>query len=236
MYGLNAVAFVFFGSINVLANQLCKCPERRRNKIVFVLCTMLLVGNLLRYCIVFPLIKGVVLVPVEFSTVAYFAVPAILMQSKKKLHSWAAYSGLMAGFFYYMAMVIAGGPLYASIKPSDVFISMFCHGTIYLCGFVTIGTEVCSEKDAPKLAFGVALVAVWAAVLRPFVVGNNRHLIYILMDAVAVRKLLPQSAWAFALPVYYIAVAGFVLLTIRGFFRSNQKQYRKFSVVRVQTS
>ncbi len=34
---------------------------------------------------------------------------------------------------------------------------------------------------------------------------------------------------AVALPVYYLAVAAFVLLTIRWFFRRNQKQYRKFS-------
>lgn len=235
MYGLNAVAFIFFISVNVLANQLCKCPERERNKTIFALCTVLLICNLLRYCIVFPLIKGVVLIPVEFSTVAYFAVPAILMRSKKKLHSWAAYSGLMAGFFYYLAMVITGGPLYASIKPSDVFISLFCHGTIYLCGFVTIGTEVFSkEKDAPKLAFGVVLVAVWAAVFRSSVVDSNRYLIYILMDAVAVRKLLPQNTLTFALPVYYIAVAIFVVLTIQAFFSINQKQYRKFSIVRAQ--
>ena len=33
---------------------------------------------------------------------------------------------------------------------------MFCHGSIYFCGFVTIGGEVCSAKDAPKLALGVA--------------------------------------------------------------------------------
>lgn len=30
MYGLNAVALVFFGCINVLAYQLCKCPEKAR--------------------------------------------------------------------------------------------------------------------------------------------------------------------------------------------------------------
>lgn len=29
MYGLNAVALVFFGCINVAAYQLCKCPEGR---------------------------------------------------------------------------------------------------------------------------------------------------------------------------------------------------------------
>ena len=45
----------------------------------------------------------------------------------------------------------------------------------------------------------------------------------------AVKQLLPQSVWTVALPVYYVALAAFVLLTIRGFFRKNQKQYRKFS-------
>ena len=229
MYGLNAVALVFFGCINVLAYQLCKCPDKKRKKVVFALCVALLSGNMFRYCVVYPFIKGVVMLPVEFSTVAYFAVPIILLISKRQWHSWAAYSGLMAGFFYYMAMIIAGGPLYATYAPGDVFISLFCHGIIYFCGFVTIGTEMCNTKDSPKLVLGVAPVAFRAAILRPFVVGSNRLLIYILLDAAVVRQLCPQSMWTFALPIYYIAVATFVILTIRGFFRSNQKQYRKFT-------
>ena len=229
MYGLNAVALVFFGCINVLAYQLCKCPESRRRGVVLSLCSVLLFLNLLRYCVVYPFIKGVVMFPVEFSTVAYFAVPVILLTSRKKLHSWASYSGLMAGFFYYMAMIAAGGPLYGAYAPGDVFISMFCHGAIYFCGFVTISTEVCSKKDAPKLALGIAFVAVRAAVLRPFVAGSERLLIYILLDAVAVKQALPESTWTVALPIYYFAVAAFVLLTIHGFFRRNQKQYRKFA-------
>ena len=230
MLGMNAVALVFFGCINVAAYQLCKCPENKRRKIVFTLCAVLLGGNLLRYGVVYPFIKGVVMLPVEFSTVAYFTVPTLLLTGRKKLRSWAAYSGLMAGFFYYMAMIVAGGIIYETNPPLDIYISMFCHGTIYFCGFVTIGTELCSAKDAPKLALGVALVAVRAALLRPFVVNSEGLLIYILLDAAAVKQLLPQNVWTVALPVYYVALAAFVLLTIRGFFRRNQKQYRKFSI------
>ena len=232
MYGLNAVALVFYGCLNVLACQLCKGPEKQRRHVVSALCAVLLSVNLLRYGILYPLIKHEIRFPVEFSTVAYFFVPAILLTSKKRPHSWAAYSGLMAGFFYYMAMITAGGPLYAAYAPRDIFLSLFCHGTIYLCGFVTIGTEVCNAKDAPKLALGVALVAIRAALLRPFVPDGSRLLIYILLDASVVRRLLPASMWPFALPVYYLTVIGFVLLTIRGFFRRNQKQYRKFSAER----
>ena len=76
-----------------------------------------------------------------------------------------------------MAMIVAGGPLYAAYAPSDVFISLFCHGTIYLCGFVTIGTEVCSAAEAPKLALGVALVAVRTALLRPFAANSEGLLV-----------------------------------------------------------
>ena len=74
-------------------------------------------------------------------------------------------------------------------------------------------------------------MAVRAAILRPYIVGSSRLLIYILLDAIAVKQVLPESTWAVALPVYYIAAAAFVLLTIRGFFRRNQRQYRKFSAL-----
>ena len=229
MLRLNAISLVFFGCINVLAYRLCRAPERRRRTVVMALSVVLLLGNLFRYGVFYPFIVGTVQFPVEFSTVAYFVVPAILLTTKRDLHSWAAYSGLMAGFFYYMAMILAGGTLYASSEPYDVLISMLCHGTIYFCGFVTIGTELCSAKDAPKLAMGVALVAVRAAVLRPFVTGSDGLLIYILLDGTVVRKLLPQSAWTVTLPIYYIVVVLLVLLTIRGFFRRNRRQYQRFA-------
>lgn len=230
MYGLNAVALVFFGCINVLAYRLCKCPKEKRRKIIVIVCAVFLSFNLIRYGIVYPFIKCEVMLPVEFSTVAYFAVPAILLTSKKRFYSWAAYSGLMAGFFYYMAMVFAGGPLYADYAPKEVFISLFCHGSVYFCGFVTIATEVCSAKEAPKLVLGVAMVAVRAALLRPFIVNGEQFLIYILLDAAVVRQFLPQSVWAFALPAYYFIIVTLVLLTIHYFFHESRKQYHRFSV------
>jgi len=232
MYGLNAVSLVFFGCINVLAYRLCKCDAHLRRRVICALCTALLAGNIIRYCIIYPFVMGIVMLPVEFSTVAYFAVPAILLATKRELHGWAAYSGLMAGFFYYMAMIAAGGVIYETNPPLDTWISMLCHGTIYLCGFVTIGTEVLNAREAPGLGLGVALVALRAAVLRPFVAGSDGLLIYILLDGTVIRRLLPQSALSFALPLYYIALAAFVILTIRGFFRRNRRQFGKFSARR----
>ena len=231
MLGLNAIALVFFGCINVLAYQLCKCPPALRRRVLVLLCAVLLGGNLLRYCVVYPFLLHEVKLPVEFSTVAYFAVPAILLTSKKRLHSWAAYSGLMAGFFYYLTMMLAGGPIFGEHSHLGVYISLFCHGAVYFCGFVTIGTEQCRAKDAPALVLNVALVAVRAALLRPYVAGSEGLLIYILLDGAAVRRLLPESVWSVALPIYYAAAAAFVLLTVRGFFRTNRRQYQKFSAL-----
>lgn len=228
MYGLNAVALVFFFCINIIAYRLCKCDAKKRKKVIFAACIALLSLNVIRYAIVYPFIMRVVRIPVEFSTVAYFSVPVVLLSGKKKMRGFAAYSGLMAGFFYYMAMIVAGGALYASYPPYNIYISMLCHGTIYLCGFVTVGTEVFCKKEAPMLAVGVALVAVRAALLRPLVVESEKLLIYILLDAVCVKKLLPQSAWTYALPLYYIVISALILLTIRGFFSKNKKQYDKF--------
>ena len=228
MYGLNAVALLFFGVINISAYLLCNMSQSTRQKTVKILCVLVLSLNLFRYGIFNPFILGQISVPVEFSTVAYFVAPAILLMSNKKFHSWAAYSGLMAGFFYYIAMIAAGGFLYGSYVPFEIYISMFCHGTIYFCGLVTVRTELLDKKSSIWLAAGVVFVALRARFFRPLVKGSGRMLIYILLDGACVKKVFPQSVWGTALPVYYVAVALFVLITIHGFFRRNRKYYRKF--------
>ena len=86
-------------------------------------------------------------------------------------------------------------------------------------------------KGCAETGAGCCADAIRAAILRPFVVGSEQLLIYILLDAAAIRQLIPERAWSVALPVYYLAAAAFVLLAIRGFFRRNQEQYRRFSAV-----
>lgn len=126
-------------------------------------------------------------------------------------------------------MIAAGGPLYHASAPLSVYVSTFCHGSIYLLGFVTIGTCVCDMHDKDKLALGVAWVAIRAALLRPFVPGGERFLIYTLLNGVCVKQVVPQVFWQWALPVYYAAVLLLVWFTILGFFRRSRKQYQKFA-------
>ena len=230
MYGLNAVAFIFFCGINLLAYRLSKAPEDVRSKTMLGICLALLLGNALRYTLAYPLVFHEFRIPVEFSTVAYFAVPAILLTGRAKARSWAAYSGLMAGFFYYIGMMIAGGPIYNSYAPYDIYIAMFCHGALYVCGLVTVSTRECAAADRWQLAAGVGFVGLRAALLRPLVSGSGQMLIYILLDGTYVRKYVAAEYLSAALPVYYVVLTALIWLSIRGFFMLSRSRYRKFAV------
>ena len=181
-----------------------------------------------QYLIVNPLLFGQFRIAAEFSTVSCFVVPLIVLSGCRALHSWAAYSALMAGFFCNIAMILAGGQLYGSIAPLEVYLSLFCHGTLYFCGFAMIASERYAARESRKLLLGTGLIALRAELLRPWVIGRERMLIYILLDGAAVKRLLPEGVWP-ALPVYYVLVGGFLLLTVRSFFRASRRQYRKFS-------
>lgn len=165
MYGLNAFALILFGITGVTSVRLSRCPARVREWTLRVVCAALLLANLARYLLP-PLMGGAVKIPVEFSAVAYFAVPAALLRWKK-MQGWAVYSGLMAGFFYYLVMIAAGGVIYQALPAGEIYLSMFCHGALYLCGIVITATRRCSESDGYQLALGVGVVALHALILRP---------------------------------------------------------------------
>lgn len=226
MYGLNAFALILFSALNVIAVHLCQCSAAVRTRTLHALCAALLLFNVLRYAVP-PLLGAPLRVPVEFSTVAYFTVPMILLTGQRQSQSWAAYAGLMAGFFYYLCLIALGGPIYGSWNPAEIHISMACHGTLYFCGLVTIGTQQFDEADSWKLLGGVALIAVRAQLLRPFAGDTSSFFIYQLMDGALLQKLLPAGALPAVMPAYYALLALLVLLSVRGFFRQNRTQYRK---------
>lgn len=232
MYGLNMFALLMFAAINRFASTLAKTKPAARDKTLRVLCILLLAFNLVSYGLPPVLGQGVKL-PVEFSSLAYFAVPAILLSGRKKLQSWAAYSGLMAGFFYYLTMIAAGGSIYNAYPPPEVYGSLGCHGILYLCGLVTIRTCEFERKDSCRLFAGVGYVALQAHLLRPLG-GAGRLFIYELMDGVYVKQLLPPAIWGTALPVYYIAAVLLAILSIRAFFSLNHAQCRKYANVPAQ--
>lgn len=232
MLRLNAIALFLFVIINVLAYKLCWEQFPVRTRILRKVCILLLGGNLLRYLVIYPFFYHIIKIPAEFSTVAYFLVPTIFLARKQTLHSWAAYSGLTAGFFYYAAMILAGQTIYGADAPVDVCISLLCHGSLYFIGSVSICTERYPRKGWGMLFVGTCYVALRAAILRPLVLGRNRMLIYLLIDAAPARLIFPESAWSRILPVYYTLVFLFILLSIAGFYARNERQYQTFSALR----
>ena len=231
--GLNLLALAVFTLLNRSALRLCRQDASAAKRTVRKLCWLLLGGNLLRYLVIYPVFDHVIKIPAEFSTVAYFVVPLILLMGWTQLHSWAAYSGLMAGFFYYVAMILAGQTIYGSDPINDVLISMLCHGTLYFCGVVMITAERCARQQRGLLLLGVCYVALRAAVLRPLIPGRGRMLIYILLDAVPVQMLFPEELWYILIPIYYVLILLFILWSIAGFYRRSEVQYRKFRAPRM---
>lgn len=236
MLGLNVFSFLAFTVINLCAAALCKCSEQKRNRTLRILCIVLLSINLCLYAPLSLLLGGEMILPVEFSSVTCFVVPVILLVGFKKAQSWAAYSGIMAGFFYYMTMIIAGGKIYAAYQPYDVYISLVCHGTLYLCGLVGLRNQKYNPSDCYILLSGVGGIALNAYLLRPIADNGTRLFIYELMDGRYIRQVFPEVLWSYMTPVYYVLMIGLVFLSIKLFFKLNKMQYEKYMIIVDQKS
>ena len=226
MLGLNMFAILAFTAINIFAAYLCRCDDEKRKQLLRKICIALLSLNLCRYTLS-PILGYGLKIPVEFSTVSYFAVPIIFLTGSKRLRSWAAYSGIMAGFFYYMTMVVAGGRIYNDYPPYDTYISLCCHGTLYLCGLVGLKTDRYMTIDRYKLFLGVGLIALNAYLFRPIADNGTRLFVYELMDGIYVKQVLPETLQAYLPAFNLVLISGFVLLTVNLFFRLNRAQYKK---------
>jgi hypothetical protein len=158
VYGLNVFSLLVFTAVNIFAAMLSKRGNETRSRALKMICAGLLSFNVCRYALAVLDGRGFIF-PVEFSSVAYFAVPVIQLTGIRKAQSWAAYSGIMAGFFYYMTLILLGGRVYADYRPNDIYISLYCHGSLYLCGLVSLKTNRFEHSDRFLLLCGNVCVA-----------------------------------------------------------------------------
>ena len=133
----------------------------------------------------------------------------------------------MFGFFYYLAMITVGGPLYAGMH----------RGGVYLHGLSRDNRSVraCDDRDGAVQRKGRAKAAAGGCLCRyapPVCGGSHRLLIYILRMPPSCDNACHRSVWGLPLPAFYGIMGVLVLLTVRGFFRYNRKQYEKFSLTR----
>lgn len=223
-YWCGAVYALALAALTVLvwtAHELCLLPAARRERALRRLSALLLGVNILKYAPP-PLLGGKLVLPVEFSAAAYFTTPGIILMTRGKLRCWAAYAGLLAGGVYYGAMCLAGGYIYGANPPAQVLLSLFCHGSLLVLVLTVTGTERFGPRDAALLPLGVAGVAARAALLRPWA-GGGTLLIYELLDA----RALHSSGLTAALPVYYAALAAFVLISPRLYLAANRASLRR---------
>ena len=138
----------------------------------------------------------------------------------------------MAGFFYYITMIIAGGNIYAAYQPSQIYVSLFCHGMMYVCGLVVFKTRKFNPTDFYKPLVGVGCVLLNAQLLKRFTDSGARIFIYEIMDGRHVIKLFPGVNLA---PVYYVVMTGLLVLTVVLFFKQNKVQYERFISAKERT-
>lgn len=225
MSALNIFALCAFVSLVWTAHELSQRPEKLRKRAVRRLSALLLGVNVLKYALP-PLTGGELVLPVEFSAVAYFTTPAILLFGPKRLHCWAAYAGLLAGSVYYSTMVLAGDAIYGAYPPSNVLLSLFCHGSLLVLGLTVTGTERFSRREAAFLPIGTATVALRAALLRPWS-GGGTLLIYELLDAHLLHSALPSWSQPLALGVYYLTAGVMIFLSARLYLSVNRASFRR---------
>lgn len=225
MSALNIFAACALISLIWTAHELSLRPKQSRLKAIRRLSVLLLGVNILKYAL--PPIMGAKLVlPVEFSAAAYFTTPLILLFGPKRLRCWAAYAGLLAGSVYYSAMVFVGDAIYGAYPPSDVLLSLFCHGSLLVLGLTVTGAERFTRRDAAFLPIGTAAVAIRAALLRPWS-GGGTLLIYELLDARLLRSALPSGGTPLALGVYYLTAGVMILLSARLYLAVNRASLRR---------
>ncbi|MBQ3760689.1 MAG: hypothetical protein II875_01610 [Clostridia bacterium] len=224
--GINAMSLVVFSALNLLVHGLGRCREERAKGLLKVLWIVLLFGNLIRYVFVYPVIVGEVHIPIEYSTVAYFLVPAMMLWNKKGHVVWPALYGLIAGLLYFLTMIAAANRLYADAPPYDVYISYFCHGTLYVNGLLVLRKNRVSDRDRAKTMLCLLIVSVRSLLLKKYAIDADELFIYDVLLGNVIRMVLPKSSWSFTVPLYYVALNALILLTLRGFLPEKRRNRR----------
>lgn len=217
---LNLYAFILLIAIVFASFTVHKRGFYSCNKAIYTVCMLLILFNIFRY-LYFPISGKGFHLPVEYSAVAYFSVPVIVLFKINKLLCWAAYSGIIAGFFYYGAMVFAGGSIFGHYPLFIVLASMLCHGALMFCGTILLLNRKFSQKDTQLLMLGNAFVFLWALLLRPFACRDERYFIYLLLDASFLKDFTVRLPTVTVFCAYYLFISFLLFISAKLFIYFN---------------
>lgn len=207
MLGINVFAVLTLFMIITAANYVSRFDKKSQNNILYLFSFLVLSFNIVK------LIIDPSQIPVEFSTVSYFIVPLILLLRIRKIEVWAVYASLMAGFFYFTAMILAGGPIYSLYPPINIYTSLFCHGSLLFIGLVKIRTVAYNKNMSFIMIIGNILILSWALYIRDDFTSYGRLFIYELIDATFVEGLVP--GYDFLVKIGFYLLLGYSALKSR---------------------
>lgn len=199
-----------------------RLTARQRSGVLRVICFILLSYNIYRYASR-SIALNFLRIPVEFSAVSYFAVPLIVLLNLKFLKSWAAYSALLAGGGYFIAIALFGNAVYANGSTDGIVAALFCHGMLFICGLLLISEKRFSHNSSWALTIGLCYVGLRALLLRQRFSGGAGIFIYELLFALRPVKLFGGNI----LPVYYSVLFLLVTASFKIFYSMNLKMAKK---------
>lgn len=201
--------------------------EKQKNLVLNIISAFLLCFNIFRYAIQ-SFKAGEMRIPVDFSAVSYFLVPAIVLMRLGALRVWAAYSGVLAGSGYFLCMTVFGDMAYAGYKPSSVASALLCHGALLICGLLIISEKEFSPFTGWIITIGLIGISLNAFLLRDHFAGGNGIFIYELLFAFRPIAFFGGGI----IPFYYVLLFALVILSFNMFYRLNvrlaKQKFRTF--------
>lgn len=202
--------------ISLLLRRFFNLSENKRTLVIYFLCFLLLSFNMIRYAFQSNSL-GYVRIPVEFSAVAYFAVPFIILSRIPFLRVWAIYSSLLAGSGYFITFILFGNKIYKDCSVDKIIVALICHGILLFIGAGGIAFNKFSRYSGWVLTAGLCLCVIHAFNMSDLAVNLRGVFMYELIYGFAAVELFGKGV----LPVYYLLVFAFFALTLSLFYKLN---------------
>jgi len=220
---MNVLAIIIFLGIIDISKYLA----RNYNQLTTVVLSALLIVLFTKSLI--AILNGYV--PVEFSSVAYLFVPLVFVLRIKKLYVVGSYISALAGFIYFIYIIINGGATYNVIPSIEVYRSMLSHGTLLLIGLITLSRLEFHKNNIPIILGYMVSNILWAISNRPEQI-SFRLFIYEMVDGNFLEILFrnPNPLIYFS---YYMFILAFLIWSVKVFGKINMKWHRHANLIDV---
>ena len=219
---VNIIAATEVLLISLLLRRFFNLKEKQRGKITDFLCLCLLLFNLTKY-ISQSVMLGRLSIPVEFSAVAYFLVPAIIILRITFLRVWAVYSSLLAGSGYFFVFSLFGSKIYENYSVDKIISALICHGILLFIGLSQLSFKKFSVYSGWILTVGLCFCVFHALNMSSVAVNLRGVFMYELIFGFAAVDLFGKMI----LPFYYFLVFTVFSFSFFVFYKLNSRFAKK---------